>query len=191
MKSNITIFLDCFGLFSDPGLTKFFDLTFSKHDAARIKDQYCIPGDAGKFTYTEVIHKVAEDLHRPYEEVLALILSQYKIHEDMFDLARELRKHHHVYLLSNCMKEQMEIIFKGHPFDECFDGQIKSCDIHIQKPDKEIYEYALKVIPTSTRVLFFDDTEKNIIAARENGIEGYVFKNVTQARAILKDLGLL
>ena len=191
MKKDITIFLDCFGLFADPGLSKFFDKTFSEQDAARIKDDYCIPGDSGYFTYTEIIHKIAEGLNRPYEEILSSILSQYNIHQDMFDLALELKQHYNVYLLSNCMKEQLEIIFKGLPFDDCFDGQIRSCDIAMQKPNKEIYEYALKHIPTSSRVLFFDDTERNIIAARENGIEGYVFKDATQTRALLKELGLL
>ncbi|TMR06803.1 HAD family phosphatase [Actinomadura soli] len=67
-----------------------------------------------------------------------------------------------------------------------FDALTYSCHIGVAKPDPRAYEICadrLGVRPAD--VLFFDDTERNVVAARETGMRAELFTSPTQIRAIL------
>ena len=71
------------------------------------------------------------------------------------------------------------------------DGGILSYRDKIIKPDRAIYELITKrydLIPGEC--VFIDDTEKNIIAAREFGMNGIVFKTYEQVEDELRALGV-
>ena len=58
-----------------------------------------------------------------------------------------------------------------------FTGYVVSCDIHMLKPNEEIYRYLLdKYKLKAEECLFIDDLEANIEGAKKVGIKGEVFK---------------
>ncbi|NKZ05882.1 HAD-IA family hydrolase [Actinomadura latina] len=66
-----------------------------------------------------------------------------------------------------------------------FDALVYSCRIGVAKPDPRAYEICaerLGVEPAD--VLFFDDTERNIVAAREAGMRAELFTGPDQVRAL-------
>ncbi len=71
-----------------------------------------------------------------------------------------------------------------------FDHQVFSCEVRSVKPDSFIYEHTLSLlkIPPS-EVLFIDDREENIHAARAAGIVGIIFESVSHLRGELQKLG--
>lgn len=90
----------------------------------------------------------------------------------------ELRRHYRLYLLSNTnpimwhAKIADEFRKDGHDIDYYFDGGVTSFEAKSMKPNPEIFRYAeraLGIRPEET--LFFDDSQKNVDAARALGFE--------------------
>jgi FMN phosphatase YigB (HAD superfamily) len=90
-------------------------------------------------------------------------------------LARLCKKHgYRVYLLSNMDSELIPLVAKRYPaiFD-LFDGKIISADVHLLKPEKEIYAHLINTYNLSPeRCYFIDDQVENIRGAQSMGING-------------------
>ena len=129
----------------------------------------------------EIIHKVFADLHG--------ILGVYDYTESWI---KQLKKEgYRVYYLSNFFQKADEDCKDLMAFLELMDGGILSYKEKVTKPDRQIYElllerYALK----AEECVFLDDMEKNIIGAREAGIQGILFQGREQAVADLQKLGV-
>lgn len=91
----------------------------------------------------------------------------------------ELKKKYHLGLLSNTNPFMMELTDSaalssdGLPISHYFDSLFLSYEMHLYKPDREIYEEALRrdgMIAEET--LFIDDSLKNVEGARALGIRG-------------------
>ncbi|SNR74199.1 HAD family hydrolase [Actinomadura mexicana] len=66
-----------------------------------------------------------------------------------------------------------------------FDERVYSCRIGVAKPDPRAYEICagrLGVKPAD--VLFFDDNERNVLAARETGMRAELFTSPAQVRTL-------
>ena len=69
------------------------------------------------------------------------------------------------------------------------DGGIFSYEEKVIKPEATIYRLLLERYNLNAEeCVFFDDVEKNVLAARETGIHGIVFENREQAMKELKGL---
>ena len=67
-----------------------------------------------------------------------------------------------------------------------FDALTYSCRIGVAKPDPRAYEICaadLGVEPSD--VIFFDDTERNVLGARDTGMRAEVFTSPDQVRALV------
>ncbi|MFG1999489.1 HAD family hydrolase [Spirillospora sp. NPDC048911] len=67
-----------------------------------------------------------------------------------------------------------------------FDVLTYSCDIGVAKPDPRAYEICAErmgVAPAD--VIFFDDSERNVVAAREAGMTAEVFTGPAQIRGLV------
>lgn len=88
---------------------------------------------------------------------------------------------HKLYYLSNYHEELSRYILAQYPFFALFEGGVFSCDVHLLKPSPEIYLCLLDHYHLDPHdCVFFDDTEKNVIAAEKLGIKGVQFKDATQ-----------
>lgn len=101
--------------------------------------------------------------------------------EEVIDLLLSLKKSekYRTFLLSNTNSihkaRYTEILYKNHGIkrlEDLFEKAYFSHEIHMRKPDREIYEYVLHdshLIPQET--LFIDDSVINLESARELGIQ--------------------
>ncbi|TDD70887.1 HAD family phosphatase [Actinomadura darangshiensis] len=67
-----------------------------------------------------------------------------------------------------------------------FDARVYSCHIGVAKPDPRAYEICagrLGVEPAD--VIFFDDSRRNVLAARETGMRAEVFTSRDQVRKLV------
>ena len=96
------------------------------------------------------------------------------------DLLLRLRSRYNVSLLSNTNEIHWEhaannlFNYKGHTVDDFFEHIYLSNELHIQKPDREIFEYVLKdsgYLPEET--LFVDDAPQNCKTAQAMGFQIY------------------
>lgn len=96
-------------------------------------------------------------------------------------------KGYNLYLLTNITEDSYNYIRSEIDIDEVFSGGIYSYQEHLIKPNSEIYELLIKKYNLKKEeTIFFDDKEKNIIAANNCGIKGVVFKNIYDIKHNLK-----
>ncbi len=95
-----------------------------------------------------------------------------------------------VYFLSNFPRTARADCADALGFLEHMDGGVFSYEVKLIKPDAAIYKCLLERYGlVAEECVFFDDVEKNIIAAREVGIHGIVFQGRAQACEELRKLG--
>jgi putative hydrolase of the HAD superfamily len=106
-----------------------------------------------------------------------------------------LRKYYRIFLLSNTNEIHLSYLFnyvdssfgKGI-FESLFDKLYYSCRMGMRKPDYEIYQ---KVVADSNLVasesLFIDDTDFNVTAAIEAGLQGFTIKKNEDITELFKN----
>ena len=95
--------------------------------------------------------------------------------KEVCDSFQELSKKYDLYFLSNICEEEFDFV-RNQPWFRCFKGHNNSYEAHLMKPQKEIYTGLLEKYDLDpTQCLFIDDTEENLITARELGISTIQF----------------
>ena len=94
-----------------------------------------------------------------------------------------------ILFLSNyshyCMEQKPEVL----DFLPLLDGGIFSCDVHLIKPQREIYEcIAEKYNLVPDECVFIDDVDKNVQAAKDFGFHAIQFITLKQAQADLNEM---
>ena len=73
-----------------------------------------------------------------------------------------------------------------------FNDGVFSGRVHHNKPEPEIFRLAQRRFGVPAQeIVFLDDHEPNVVAARAMGWQAFVFTNAAQAEADLRSLGLL
>lgn len=113
--------------------------------------------------------------------------------QDTVDTVKELATRYPLYLLSNNNPIAMPIItgmFRENGIGpETFKGQFISSEMRLLKPSREIYEATIEGIGLpAEEILFIDDNEANVMAAREAGLQARLFVPGTRLSTLLADL---
>lgn len=126
-------------------------------------------------------------------------LSTHEFHDlwaDMFTedaevsrLVRQLKPHHHLILLSNTNPWHWHYALEHFPIISEFQDRVLSYEVGVLKPHPAIYRAALEKTPPGNRVIFIDDIETNVVAARIMGISGIHFESAEQLKQELLALG--
>lgn len=84
-----------------------------------------------------------------------------------------------IYLLTNITEDSYNYINNVINIEAVFDGVIYSYQEHVIKPNPTIYNLLIDRFKLNKEeTIFFDDKEKNIIAACNVGIRGIVFNSI-------------
>ncbi len=97
-----------------------------------------------------------------------------------------------VYALTNMETWTYPGRRERYPFLGWFDGTVVSGFEGVAKPDRKVFELLLDrfgLTPETT--LFIDDSPKNVVAARDAGIQAIEFESPAQLRQCLEEAGLL
>lgn len=121
------------------------------------------------------LHTALEKLFRNWYKYFVEIVGAY-------DFVKKIKeKGYNIFILSN-INDKFYVIKKEFPVLGLFENYVLSCEVHINKPDKRIYQALLQkyeLIPEEC--LFIDDKESNVLAAKELGIEALVFRSYEDA----------
>jgi len=108
------------------------------------------------------------------------MLLDFPIHRLYFLKILAKSKKYRIFLLSNTNDLHISWIQRTWgeklflEFKNCFEKFYLSHEIHLRKPNKDIYEYVIqsnKILPEET--FFVDDTEENTDAANRLGIKSW------------------
>jgi putative hydrolase of the HAD superfamily len=111
------------------------------------------------------------------------------------DIIEQVKSNYQIFLLSNSNEihydlfiRDLQLRFGYGEFDELFDKAYFSFDLHLLKPNPEIFEFVINQhdLDLST-TLFIDDNIKNIEAAKKLGIKTYHLTKPERIRDIFID----
>ncbi|MEQ1918163.1 MAG: HAD family phosphatase [Elusimicrobiota bacterium] len=95
------------------------------------------------------------------------------------------------YLLSNTNALHIEHIRARYAFPALVKGAILSHELKLRKPQREIYEAALKMSGTlPEETVFIDDLEENCEGARKAGLHAIRYRGAKDLKKRLSALGL-
>lgn len=99
---------------------------------------------------------------------------------------------HPLFFLSNMPAPYADHLQATHDFMTLFGDGVFSARVHHNKPERAIFELAAARFGRAPgELLFIDDHEPNIAAARELGWRGIHFTDIAQTTAALREHGLL
>ncbi len=119
----------------------------------------------------------------------------YDIPAERIEILEQVKKNYQMLLLSNSNEihydlyvRDLQLRFGYREFDELFDKAYFSFDMHLSKPDPEVYEFIINqhdLKPSQT--LFIDDNEENIAAASKLGLKTYLLAKPERVRDIFEN----
>jgi 2-haloacid dehalogenase len=96
------------------------------------------------------------------------------------------------YALTNMETQTFPLRVKRFPFLSWFDGAVVSGFEGVVKPEPEIFERLLERFNLRAEsTLFVDDSQRNVRAARELGIQAVLFESPAAFAELLSEAGLL
>lgn len=147
----------------------------------------------GEMSIEEHINKLKDE--DDFEDISYILrkdnLSKtYPLIKNNYEYIKKLKEAgYNLYLLSNITEDSYNYINDLIDINKTFNGGIYSYKEHIRKPDPKIFELIIKKYKLKKEeTVFFDDKEKNIKAAKEEGIKAFVFKNINDIERIIKIL---
>ena len=167
-------------------LEKFADATV-RHQAWVDLDEGIITTEEAIEAYAKVAPEYREYMERIYEDMTTM-LKQY---DYAIPWIKELKERgYNSYILSNWSKPAFDCCeHNALSFLPLVDGAVFSYRERLIKPDKRIYETICNRFDINpAEAVFLDDSEGNIISAREFGLHAIHFKGYEQGRAELEAL---
>jgi putative hydrolase of the HAD superfamily len=122
----------------------------------------------------------------------------FDIPKERIKIIEQVKENYQIYLLSNSNEihydlyvRDLQLRFGYTEFDDLFEKSFFSFDLHMTKPDLEIYEFVIHQLGLDvSKTLFIDDTEENIVAAKKLGLNAYLLKEPERVRDMF-DKGVL
>ncbi len=94
---------------------------------------------------------------------------------------------HMLFCLSNMHVASIDYLEKSYTFWEVFAGAVISCRVHLCKPESAIYTYLLETYGLDgADTIFIDDTEVNLSAAKQFGMQTVKFESPAQCESQLQ-----
>lgn len=185
---NRDVFLDRVGLKNpeDRELLNrevYLSLEWSRMDRGSLSDEQAADIIAQRVPerLRDTVHKLVNEWDRPILPI-----------KGMEALVRELKANGYgIYLLSNASLRQHHY-WQNIPGWDCFDGTLISADVHLVKPQPEIYELLCQTFSLKKEeCVFIDDATPNVEGAFFTGMPAIVFHDdVKELRRKLKEIGV-
>ena len=123
---------------------------------------------------------------RLLSKIRKIWLSSYKPNRNIVRIIKELKKKYVICFLSNNIGERVGYLDKKYHFLKYFDTGVFSYEVHIKKPNIEIYRIFLKKIPLKPQeIVYVDDKETHLEPAKKLGMNIIEFRSIPELERIL------
>ena len=125
-------------------------------------------------------------------ELTGYLNNSFKIDPEFVGLLRKLKSKYSLMMLSNNNDPLVDAIKKKHPdIFNLFEKHYFSSELNLRKPDERIFLHFLEDTRLdAAECLLIDDTEENIIACKNLGMNGILYKGVDQLQRDLAKLDI-
>lgn len=182
MEKNKILLIDMYGVIIKESKGYFVPYTLQRFDVSDygrikniIKEEQCFTkAQRGELSSVEFLAYLGYVSPR---ETMEDYLKNYLSLDEMFrTFAEKYSKIYDFCLLSNDVLEWSEFLTHYHQINEYFKDKIVSGEVHMRKPNKEIFTYTLKKLGCDPeQCVFVDNSVKNLLIAEEVGIQTILF----------------
>ncbi|HTC25160.1 MAG TPA: HAD family phosphatase [Gemmatimonadales bacterium] len=151
--------------------------------------------EQGRMTLDEYLRSTVFYKRRPFtmEAFKAFMFAQSRPFPDTIDLARALARagNYRLMTINNESAELNQHRLEQFGLRDIFITFFSSCWVGVMKPARRIYEVALAMSQADpARSVFIDDRERNLVAARDLGMQTIRFTDAPTLRQDLAQLGV-
>lgn len=117
--------------------------------------------------------------------------SESHIDQCLVEIIKELRQRGiECYLATNQEKYRTQYMREKMGFNTIFNRIFSSAQVGFKKPTVEFFDYVVKQLPEINKeeILFWDDKEENVTAARNYGLEARQYVNFENFKAEIERL---
>lgn len=182
MEKNKILLIDMYGVIIKESKGYFIPYTFerfasSEHERLKkaFREERCFTrAQLGELTNAEFLSYLG---YASPKETMEDYLENYLTLDEMFiDFVEKCRKIYDMCLLSNDVLEWSEYLTEYYQINDYFKEKIVSGQVHLRKPDKEIFLYTLQKLGCDPeQCVFVDNSVKNLLVAEELGIQTILF----------------
>jgi putative hydrolase of the HAD superfamily len=144
--------------------------------------------------YRDVLAKLSVDVDmKLIDEIIETDFNSWKyINMETVALMEDVKKAGYTLgILSNMPHDFLAWARENLPVFSLPQVGLFSCEVNLVKPEEAIYQQLLSMLGAKgEEVVFFDDKIENIKGAEAVGINGFVWKDVENARRELSSLGV-
>lgn len=121
-----------------------------------------------------------------YDQFRQAYVNIFSLKKDVFEIAKALKRNYRISIISNTDALHYNYIMQNFAVLQIFDHPTTSFETHSLKPEKEIYNHALKKFNLPPDVcIFIDDKEENVAGAQSLGMAGIHFVGAEDLKQIL------
>jgi HAD superfamily hydrolase (TIGR01509 family) len=169
------------------------DYFYFINSGEQLPDFWC-DYDRGTRSFENVAERLAQfrgsDVQTARHMMATAITYQDQVAPTAALIAELKGESYRLFVLSNMSKEYIDFLRKM-PVYQYFDGEVISCEVGLNKPEREIYSLLLdKFSLDPKQTMFIDDRKENVVAAAELGIVPFHFdrKNPEQSCNQIREL---
>lgn len=182
MEKKRILLLDMYGVIIKESKGYFIPYTFEhfdKKEHSRLTRAFCEEGlftkaGNGDLSSDEFLSLLGYS--DPTETMRDYLTHFLTLDQDFLRFAENNHKQYDFVLLSNDVKEWSKYLFELYGLQKYFKACIVSGDIHMRKPEKRIFDYAIEQIQCKPQeCIFVDNSVQNLNAAQNAGISTVLF----------------
>ena len=150
--------------------------------------------EIGAITLDEYLDTVVFHKERNFsrDEFKEFMFQQSQELPEMISLLKNFKQQNpdlQIISLNNEGRELNQYRIKTFKLHEVFDAFISSCEVGMRKPDPGIYSMALGLAQRDpSECYYFDDRPALVLAARKQGIQGFLHEKPESTRLILESI---
>jgi putative hydrolase of the HAD superfamily len=127
-----------------------------------------------------------------YTQFKKLFCGPFRLNRKTAGILKRCASRVPTYLLSNTNFLHYEFIRDNYTFPTYVKGAVLSYKLKLRKPDRAIYDAALKIAKVKAAEAFFvDDLSQNVVAARRAGWQSVRYRSAEKLERELRRLGVL
>jgi len=150
-----------------------------------------IPAVTGEWTRSQWLDAIAEATGAPREAVLEWDTYRGYIDHEVLGFVREVRAAGRPVGLATNATSDLRDDLSRFDIEHEFDAVISSAELGSHKPSKEFFIAACAAVSTPVeKVLFVDDTDRNVEGARAAGLSAFRYTGLGDLRYIRAALGV-
>lgn len=200
MERSRILLIDMYGVIIKESKGYFVPYTLQKFNVSEqgrikriIKDEQCFTRtQRGELTSVEFLSYLGYDF--PKATMEDYLKNYLTLDEGFQKFAERYSKIYDFVLLSNDVLEWSEFLTDYHKINPHFKDKIVSGEVHMRKPDKEIFTYTLERLGCDAeQCVFVDNSVSNLLVAEELGIQTILFNRdgVEYGGRVVDDFGAL